>query len=446
MKKALYIAVLSALTLTGCSDDDTYFNQSAAERLEQYKAQYREVLTSGSGLWSVEYFSNPDEPGYVYVMKFNPNGSVEMSTNHKWIDNQFKQETSLWTMISDNGPVLSFNSYNNLFHVFADPADIPEEGMIVGGNAAGSVNETGFGHSGDYEFQVMEVSDDGQTIRLMGKKRLHYIYMHKLPADTDIEAFIAEVVAVPTRFSETFNDFMMTTEDGETFRVFDLMTGIPSVFPLDGDAVEQTVSGNGIFTKDGLRFMTPLEIMRADESTFELTALYFNPDGTMSGEGIADLRALSPMENLARIDLVWNFDFDALTGKAKELFDKANEEAMAVKGKSNTLKNWQIQFAQVNGEFIPQLKSLIGKKICFDDLKYDYETSNGYIVPSYDFHYTVVGKSAPSEKLENELPAYVEFKNYLSGHFTMTVNDPMVPNVITLTDKSDSNSSFVLKL
>ncbi len=171
MKKSIYLAAVAALALSSCSsDDDRIFDQSAADRLEQYKQEYAEVLTADGGLWSMEYFSNAEEPGYVFVMKFDKNGSVEISANHKWIGGEYKKETSLWKMIADNGPVLSFNSYNKLFHIFSDPANIT--GPYASEGESGDINETGYGHEGDYEFQFMEVSEDGQTVRLLGKKLL----------------------------------------------------------------------------------------------------------------------------------------------------------------------------------------------------------------------------------------------------------------------------------
>ena len=197
MKTKIYLSALAALALTACSNDSSeIFDQSAADRLEQYKKEYAEVLTADGGLWAMEYFSNPEEPGYVFVMKFDKNGSVNIAANHKWIGGSFKQEVSIWKMIADNGPVLSFNSYNPLFHIFSDPANI--EGPNAPTGEDGDINETGYGHEGDYEFQFMEVSEDGQTVRLLGKKRLYDIFLRGLDPANDMSLID---ISEPTRRS-----------------------------------------------------------------------------------------------------------------------------------------------------------------------------------------------------------------------------------------------------
>ena len=129
MKKFLYItAVLAtvALTSVSCKNEvEDLFDQSAAERTQSAVDEYTAVLTANGGKWVMEYFTTSKEPGYIYVFTFNADGSVVISGKNKWIGDVYKSEKSLWTMLSDNGPVLSLNSYNKVFHVFASPEDIP---------------------------------------------------------------------------------------------------------------------------------------------------------------------------------------------------------------------------------------------------------------------------------------------------------------------------------
>lgn len=447
MNKSTYLAALAALALTACSNDtNDIFDQSAAERLEQYKKDYAEVLTADGGLWTMEYFSNADEPGYVFVMKFDKNGSVEISANHKWIGSEFKQETSLWRMIADNGPVLSFNSYNNLFHIFSDPANI-EGPDAPKGEEDKDINETGFGHEGDYEFQVMEVSEDRQTVRLLGKKRLYHIFLHRLDPATDVQTYLSDVKDVPARFSKKFNDLTMSDSDGNLYRVVNMNTGIPSIYPLTGDAVSQTVSANGIFTLDGFRFMEPLEVKRADDSVFELNKLFFAQDGSMNGENVSDLRAISPLENIIRADLIWTIDPESLAGKVKTLYDAANSALVDHLTAKDKLGDIDFTYASVGGNIVPQLVSRIGTRICRDYIVYDFaEDSFGNVVASDKFHFSIEGGNNTAARYDGEVPAYKAFKDYLAGHFTMTVNDPLIPDVITLHDDSDPSSSFSVKV
>ena len=446
MKRSIYLAALAALALTACSsDDDQIFDQSAADRLEQYKKDYADVLTADGGLWSMEYFSNADEPGYVFVMKFDKNGSVDISANHKWIGGQFKQETSLWKMIADNGPVLSFNSYNNLFHIFADPANIT--GPYAPEGESGDINETGYGHEGDYEFQFMEVADEGKTVRLLGKKRLYDIYLHRLDPSTDVEAYLDNVKSVESRFSAKFNDMTMTDADGKLYRVYDLASGIPSIYPLDGDAVSQTVSANGIFTLEGFRFMNPLEVKRADDSVFEIEKLFFTEEGAMNGDNVADLRALSPAENVVRLDLTWTIDLNSFTGKAKTLFDAADAASVAHLTAKDTMGAIDLTYASVMGKMVPQLVTRIGTRICRDYIEYKMPLgSDGAVISSDQLHFSIYDGNNTSLKYNEEIPAYKEFKDYLTSDFVMSVQDPICPTEMLVTDKNDASSSFRLIL
>ncbi len=447
MKKSIYLAAIAALALTACSNDSNdIFDQSAADRLEQYKKDYAEVLTAEGGLWSMEYFSNSDEPGYVFVMKFNDNGSVDISANHKWIGGEYKKETSLWKMIADNGPVLSFNSYNTLFHIFADPANI--EGPDAPKGEDGDINETGYGHEGDYEFQVMEVSDEGKTVRLLGKKRLYHIYLHRLDASTDVESYLANVKATSDRLSTKFNDLTMTDSEGNLYRVYDLYTGIPSIYPLDGDKVSQTTSANGIFTLEGFRFMNPLEVKKADNSSFEIEKLFFTEEGAMEGENVADLRATSALENIIRADLTWTLQTESLKGKIKDLYDAANDAIVASLTAKDVLGATDLAYGSVMGKVVPQLVTRIGNRICRDYIEYSVEQDeeNGNVIPSDKLHFTITGGNNTALKYDVDIPEYKAFKDYLTGNFVMTVNNPLIPNEITMVDSNDSSSSFTMVL
>ena len=136
MKFNISLALLLALSvsLTSCfkNDEDDIFDKSASERLEQVKKDYTDILTDKGGKWELQYFANESEEGYDYLLTFNKNGTVQISGYNEWIgvaqtgnpsDDVYGTDNSLWEIATDNGPVLSLNSFNKVFHIFADPAD-----------------------------------------------------------------------------------------------------------------------------------------------------------------------------------------------------------------------------------------------------------------------------------------------------------------------------------
>lgn len=442
MSKYTYIAAFAALSLASCSNDqEMIFDQSAAERLEQYKKEYAEVLTDRGGLWSMEYFCNADEPGYVFVMEFGKNDAVTISANNVWIDNTFKQETSLWKMIADNGPVLSFCSYNKLFHIFSDPANITGPNAPTGDY--GDIDETGFGHEGDYEFQVMEVSEDGNSIRLLGKKRLHDIYMHRLDPDTDPQEYLTSVINISKKVLNPSIPYMvMTDTEGNRYKVSDICSGIPSIFPLSGDSITQTVSANGIFTLDGFRFMQPLEVKKANGDTFEIEDLYFNENGTMSGQNISDFSVSSPLEFMISQNMNWDFDKESFTGKMKTLYDTANAEIENKLSSKYLMGAMEFSWTKKNGQ---QIVTRLGSQICRDYIGYDADFDEfDNVMPSDICRIKIVTRNSTSEKYDPQVPAYKAFKDYLTSNFKVTLDSRLTPTVLVFTDENDSSSSFRL--
>lgn len=324
MRKSIYLAALAALTLSACSNEqDMIFDDSAAVRLEQYKQKYAEALTAEGGLWSMEYFSNPDEPGYVFVMKFGKGNDVTISANHKWIGGEFKQETSLWKMIADNGPVLSFNSYNSLFHIFSDPANIVGPDAPTG--ESGDINETGFGHEGDYEFQVMDVSEDGNVIRLLGKKRLLNGYLRRLDPSTDVKVYMDEYKQLESSlFCKEISTLILKNFDGENYIVKDAHTGVMSIYPEAGDPVDQTRTSNFIITNSGIRFMEPFEIVNAagEEKTISELKFVNNHSLALVDNENAILNAGTFVDVLNLNHPNWKMNVKTLTGDLKTAFDK----------------------------------------------------------------------------------------------------------------------------
>ena len=267
MKKFLNISllslvVLSSLTLGSCKNEvDEIFDEDAVARLDKAKAQYIDILTSNGGKWQMEYYANSNEPGYIYLMTFRKDGSVTISGENQWIgllqgknfgSIGYGSETSLWDVITDNGPVLSFNSFNKFFHLFADPEDIPSTDTEAD-------DETGYGHEGDYEFDLMKYSND--TLYISGKKYGIDMIMTRVDANVDDEIYMNEVVAMADSFfNAKIPQVYINLPNGVRWIVKDGASSILKVFREGSDEISTSETYNVIITHDGLSFMNPVTL------------------------------------------------------------------------------------------------------------------------------------------------------------------------------------------
>ena len=268
MKKFLNISLLtlvalSSLMLGSCKNEvDEIFDEDAVARLDKAKAEYTEILTSQGGKWQMEYYANSNEPGYVYLMTFRNDGSVTISGMNKWISYvngssnvgsiAYGSETSLWEVITDNGPVLSFNSFNKFFHIFADPEDIPS-------SSDEDTDETGYGHEGDYEFDLMKYSND--TLYISGKKYGIDMIMTRVSASVDDEVYMNEVVAMADSFFNAKIPYVYINLPNDVrYIVKNGASSILSMYKEGEDEISTTESYNVIITHDGLSFMNPITL------------------------------------------------------------------------------------------------------------------------------------------------------------------------------------------
>jgi len=189
MKKTTLYFVLTAMMAcyASCSrEEKNLFDDSAAERLQKTIATTKGYLCVDNASWEMLYFPTPESAGYALLCQFNKNGSVTVGAkNRVSSNNQFKTETSLWDIDGTQGVVLSFNSYNNLLSIFADPQD------------------DGVGYAGDYEFVVL--SANGDQLQLKGKKSGSYIEMNK-KMNLDWEEYYRQI--------DYFNELVFLGNDG----------------------------------------------------------------------------------------------------------------------------------------------------------------------------------------------------------------------------------------
>lgn len=446
MKHCKYILPVLAVAaaLTACNNtEDLIFEGSASERLDAAKEEYTKMLADKGGKWKMEYFSNGDEPGYIIGMQFGNDGSVNVCANHKWIGSTYQEERSSWTILTDDGPVLSYDTYNNLFHIFADPANITGPDAPTNPDRDNEdVNESGYGHNGDYEFVLMETSADGDSIRLKGKKRGITHWLVRLPEDTDMESYLTETTQKASGiFDSRFNRLYLTDNDGERYILKDAFKGVMSAFPEKGDSIMQTVKKNAIITENAIRFMDKFSIPRADDDAdrLEVEKFALQPDGTLlSPEGYT-ITGPTPVEAISDRSKEWDVNIESLSGNLKDLFDKTAKAFIAWDSKRD-LRGITFTHYKSGTVWYATIHFQIGTGRARFYVRYN-ESEGSELSMEY------ITRSNDATTYINKVPELNELFVALStAKYHLSVSNLLCPTIINFVDSSDENTSFTVNL
>lgn len=246
MKKIFFYIMfaVAGLSLQSClHDDDEIFDKSAAERINEAVANVKEVLTSSQEGWVMHYYVGQEYAygGLNLAMKFT-DGKVQMyNETAQNSDGSYKSVVSTYKITRDQGPVLAFDTYNDLLHVYGDPA----------GNGPTDVD----GWEADYEFVVMNISEDQNTITLQGKKFNNTIVLERLNRP------VAEYFDAATKMAESLtNAGILAYTVGDKKAKFYPGSSEYSVKYVDdkGEVASLTVPYTS--TDKGLLFNEPIEL------------------------------------------------------------------------------------------------------------------------------------------------------------------------------------------
>lgn len=276
---ALFTATLFLFSCTG--EEDDLFDKSSAERLNEAQSQYTQNLYESPNGWVMQYFATGGSPGYNFLMKFDKSGAVKIAAQNEYT-NGYKAESSLFEIITDNGPVLTFNTYNTLFHHFSNPEE-----------------PNGYGLEGDYEFVVMNMNKDLGTADLKGKKRQTSVRMYQLPEGVEWESYF-NLLNDMDRAMFGKGDVVLSFHSGST--ISKARNGSKHIFSLllPGEDAALPTEVPFIITEKGLKFHKPFERGGATSQYFELSPdqakIVSKEDANVyfSGPAIADFMYVNP--------------------------------------------------------------------------------------------------------------------------------------------------------
>lgn len=423
---------LATASLAGVScdrEEDDIWSQSSAERLEQAQTEDRKILYSAPNGWQMLYFCNGQEQGYNFLMKFDEHGGVMIATRNPNTRNAYTEEASMYDVLADDGPVLSFSTYNSLFHRYADPDPEHTQGS------------DGVGSAGDYEFNIMTIADT--MIYLRGKKSKVDIYMYPLEEGKDWEEYFDDLYALrDSMFNPSIPTMWLTLADGSRYSITGASTQIMNFVPEGGDAITQTTIVPYVLTETGLRLMSPFPNDSVDGDNVQV--FNFNEAGTFlvgddetAGGAVATIKSAPFAELFADQDITWSIDADDLGGQFADAY------AAVAEGYDDytpfTLQGVRFGYNTRVGFHTFSLYStrMAGAMYCEEIV--DGETG---------ISFTFSGEGDTNGvRLYDNIPAYGEFMQLLaSKKFTLTSDSEINPSRIKFTCQDNENDYFYVEL
>ncbi|KAA6319979.1 hypothetical protein EZS27_030190, partial [termite gut metagenome] len=382
MRKFIYyfFAITAVLLVHSCvQDEKNLFEESAAKRVDKVLSEYDALLTSAPDGWLLEYYSGDELlGGYTFLCTFKDGQVSLLSDVETYYHLPGTELTSLYRIISDQGPVLTFDTYNQIFHVFSEPWSDDTDG-----------------YEGDYEFVLLKAEND--TITLKGKKHGSLLIMSKLQesAKRYLEKLFTieeKLVGVPR---------MRLFAGGKEFSAAKEERSLTIKYPGENGEIE-TESTAFIYTSTGMKLRQPLTINGRTVQEFTL-----NEKGDLIGGTDNDviLPQPTPFETMLSGEQ-WRFDFNV---SALPMLNRAdmNDEMFAV------IRNIYNENKRIMDE------TLIWTYIGANEL-YPYMDTNPYAIVFYstgyfDTYSTVYGCELKSD-LETTVPNQFIIKPTTPGY------------------------------
>lgn len=288
-----------AFFISSCTPEvENVFGETASHRVAQQQSDYYAILESQPQGWVLDFYpSDRIEGGVVYTACFK-DGKVTMACeqdiNNTDISKKYTKGTeitSAYQIISETGVLLTFDTYNPLFHYWSQPFK---------GHAKG--------YESDYEFTFISASTDSVVLR--GKRYGNMLRMYPLQqAATDYLKKVADMRSVLVPITRK-----RATVDGTTYPV----TMAYSLFSYEADGTPRSVPF--VHTPDGIRFYEPVTL-----GGVSVSQLAFDADSQELRS--ADGRFVLPKPTTIEQSFVapqtqWLFSYKASSGTPSDMCDE----------------------------------------------------------------------------------------------------------------------------
>ncbi|MBP8935506.1 MAG: DUF4302 domain-containing protein [Prevotella sp.] len=228
----LLLLLLPLLVFQSCmKDQEDLFDEPSSLRMQKTLDNTRKVLEGSEKGWLIDYYvgDNQQYGGYAFTVKFDSlscTASSELSAD---------TATSYYKLTTDDGPVLTFDTYNTVLHALATPSANNYEGSHA-----------------DYEFIIL--SADANEVVLKGKKTGSIMKMHPLTETPSV--YLNSV-------QSTIGNFVINGASGTVDKTnLDILVDIDNRQIEYSSSNDSTITGSTAFTitDKGVRLYEPITI------------------------------------------------------------------------------------------------------------------------------------------------------------------------------------------
>lgn len=250
MKRIIYALLpLIVFGFSSCVyEEKEIFSESAAIRLNESLENAEKTLIAAENGWVMQYFPTEESAGYTLLVKFDKNGLAEIAGQNKYFP-AYTTDTGSYDVIGDNGPVLTFNTYNKVLHIFSDPKD-----------PAGTDKLDGLGLQGDYEFVIIEATPD--KIVMKGKKRGTDIIMTRMEVEQDWKDYFEKLDKVDKYlFQSVPNNYSIYANNEEISTLYNGSTHVWGLVNKGGNEIIDMKNISFIITPTGFSLYQPFDLI-----------------------------------------------------------------------------------------------------------------------------------------------------------------------------------------
>ncbi len=253
----LPVAALASVFSACTFEQEDFFDESASLRIQHTNEKVKDILCQGSEQngWLIQYYvagtEDYDFEGFNLFGRFYNNGKVTLSGDHRFLRNgkagSYTECSSFYEMLAEEGPVLCFDTWNDVLTVFVDP--------VSPSSAPGTLVSDGEGMHGDDRLVLSSYNEN--EINFRGERYTAPIRFIRL--DRSPEEYLAATNSAKMTFADgRINEFSLTNGSATRY-ISGLSKGYFDYVDRLDDPLDKSVK-SCVFTPEGFRTKNPFAL------------------------------------------------------------------------------------------------------------------------------------------------------------------------------------------